>query len=373
MPITPDHSRDPVDDSEWYLATQDKPTRPTVIEGTTAKPTVNKASYVAKLTSAATVAKPAAAMPSLPPIVLLAAAAAVAKPPLVAKPLAVHKPTTAKTVTAPICHTSYSIAESGPRERYLKVLYYGSPGVGKTRAAGLATRIEALHPVVFVDTEGGALTITREDVVLVQDALTIAKVMDVLRDVRSGALDAKLLVVDTLTALYREQLQIQQTEISINRWVEGVPAQQDYLVGHSRIRVLLSALKKARAHVICCAHSRAFVNAAGLESRRPDLPGVLSEEVCGYFDVVGYLYTKAMKNSVRYLAQFQPFGRVYAKERNPWGDTPRLGPVIDVTGLNLTDIVYQGVILGVSATDTIAATLSKDDEISGEAVVARQE
>jgi hypothetical protein len=232
--------------------------------------------------------------------------------------------------------------------------------------------VEALKPVLFIDTEGGSLTVAREDILMVQDALSISVVLDILRDVRSGAIDAKTIVIDTLTSLYQEQMLKQMTELSVQRWADGVAGLQDYQVGHTRMRALLSALKKVPCNIICTAHAREFVDAAKLVYKRPSLPGQLSEDVSGYFDIVGYLYTKAVGKEVGYFAQFQNFGRIFAKERSPWGE-PRLGAALDVTGVNLAEVVFKASILGISATDSIkAASLAKDDEIAGDAPLERQ-
>jgi len=52
----------------------------------------------------------------------------------------------------------------------------------------------------------------------------------------------------------------------------------------------------------------------------PSLPGKLSSDVCGYVDIVGYLYTKENEGGevVRHLL-FQPISKFFAKDRSPGG------------------------------------------------------
>src|SRR3982750_820294 len=51
------------------------------------------------------------------------------------------------------------IVRVAEKERLFNMLVYGMPGVGKTVLAGSVTEIEEMAPVLFVDVEGGTMSI----------------------------------------------------------------------------------------------------------------------------------------------------------------------------------------------------------------------
>lgn len=264
----------------------------------------------------------------------------------------------------------YTVSTRAIETRYLRVLLYGQAGTGKTQAAGGATTAAGgeMYPTVFVDVDGGSLSVMQNDLILIEDIENFDQLRSVMRDIRAGRFTVggeivapKALVIDSLTHLYDAQLRDQGEKIDMQRWQDGVASQADYLVGHSRLKAILDSLRRLPVHVICTAHVLE-IQEAGLTARRPALPGKMSNSVVEYFDIVGYLYARAKGKEIRYYAQFAPFSRVLAKERSPWGE-PKLGAAIDTTDTNLLDVIYKASILGVSASKQ-AAELSKEDEIA---------
>lgn len=263
----------------------------------------------------------------------------------------------------------YTISSRSLEERHLRVLLYGQTGTGKTQAVGSAATAAdgKMHPAVFVDVDRGALSVMHNDIIMIEDIKSFDQLWTLLRDISADrfvlddeTITPKSLIVDSLTHLYDAQLRSQAETIEMNRWQSGVPSESDYLIAHNRLKAILDFVRRMPMHVICTAHVLE-VPEGGLTAKRPALPGKMSNSIVEYFDVVGYLYTKARGKEVRYYAQFQNFGRVLAKERSPWGE-PKLGPAIDTTNANLLDIVYRASILGISA-DKQRAELSKEDEI----------
>ena len=51
------------------------------------------------------------------------------------------------------------VQPAGERPQVLNMLVYGDPGVGKTVLAGSASQVEAMSPVLFIDVEGGTMSL----------------------------------------------------------------------------------------------------------------------------------------------------------------------------------------------------------------------
>lgn len=62
------------------------------------------------------------------------------------------------------------------QERYLKAIYYGGPGVGKTTLAGSATNIERMKDVILLSAEGGDIVFDDNERILDPDNIDMLKV-----------------------------------------------------------------------------------------------------------------------------------------------------------------------------------------------------
>jgi hypothetical protein len=74
------------------------------------------------------------------------------------------------------------ILKAHERPPYMNILFYGDPGVGKTRLAGTADSVPEMRKVLFVDLEGGTLTLTHTnpnvDIVRVKNWVEMLAVYD---------------------------------------------------------------------------------------------------------------------------------------------------------------------------------------------------
>lgn len=253
---------------------------------------------------------------------------------------------------------------------YLKSLFYGGPGVGKTRAAGGALDMSELGRVLWVGYERGEKTVSHHKDAPVAEINYYNQMWELIRALRSGALEYDTIVIDGMESMYQKQLRRQLKTTDIKRFNDDVPAQQDYLVGTSRTRSLLDALRNLKCNLICTTQVKTWIDGAGFWHIKPRMPGQLADEVAQYFDTVAYLYTKAQGKDVKYFAQFAPFGRIYAKHRSPGGRS-NLPPTMDITDKMVLRTIYEASVLETELAEELRGqSLSKLDEVSGEAAPA---
>lgn len=250
---------------------------------------------------------------------------------------------------------------------YLKVMFYGGPGVGKTLAAGGALSMPELGRVLWIGYESGEKTVSDHRDTPVAEIKHYNHMWELIRALRSGALEYDTIIIDGMESMYQKQLRRQLATVDIRRFNDDVPAQQDYLVGTSRTRSLLDAFRNLECNWICTTQIKTRMDGAGFWHIKPRMPGQLADEVAQYFDTVVYLYTKAQGKIVKHYAQFAPFGRIYAKHRSPGGKS-NLPPTLDITDKTVLQTIYEASVLDMGlAKELRGESLSKLDVITGEA------
>jgi phage nucleotide-binding protein len=210
----------------------------------------------------------------------------------------------------------------------LKVLVYGTPGVGKTWLAGTAEDDARSAPVLFCDVEAGVLTIRKRGAQL--DVVRIESLEDlrlVHKELRSGKLPHRTVVIDSLTELHKVTLR----DISSGK---PIPSIQDWGVAAKKLEEIISYFRNLPINLVCTALEMDFKDEqTGGVSLRPSLPGKLSASVGGYFDVVGRLTGKATKGAdgtirVERQLQVQNHSNVTAKDRSDALGTSLANPTI---------------------------------------------
>lgn len=198
----------------------------------------------------------------------------------------------------------------------LKILVYGTPGVGKTWFAGTAEDDARSAPVLLCDVEAGVLTLRKRGKAL--DVVRIESLDDlrlVLRELRTGKLPYRTVVIDSLTELHKVTLR----DISAGK---PIPTLQDWGVAGKKLEEIISYFRGLPMNFICTALEMDFKDEqTGAVSLRPSLPGKLSGNIGGFFDIVGRMTGKAVKgpdNTVRVerLLQVQNHSNVTAKDRS---------------------------------------------------------
>jgi hypothetical protein len=255
----------------------------------------------------------------------------------------------------------FTIHPLGAYGRWLKGLFYGDYGTGKTRLVGSSVLVPQMRDILFIDCEAGDLTIATEDskeynegahtyldVVRAQTFKDLARIQEYLKlhcqyrdqdDQVAGEamlkkLEAKLMpetfdpdkparryrtaIVDSLSeaesfSMY-QLLGIKDTtrldeDVSSPEWAE-------YKRNHSQILRMVRAYRDLPMNILMTAAAGFIQNELKQMLWQPALTGRLAKQCQGFMDVVGYMYVTTGENNTKiHMMQVQPSPRINAKCR----------------------------------------------------------
>ncbi len=220
----------------------------------------------------------------------------------------------------------------------LKFLVHAPPGIGKTYLCGTAADEESMTPVLYIDTEGGTLTIRDKNVHIVK-VTGYADMVKLVKWVRDNPGHFKTIVFDSLTEFQKVVMQeIIRGEVAASSRPRDpeVPEQRDWQKSHERIRKVVRALRDIPdTHIVFTCLTREIKDdITNTVTFKPSLPGQLADEIAGFIDIVGYLHMQRDQEVVdgkketilTRRIQFQPVSkqRVIVKDRSA-----NLGTYID--------------------------------------------
>jgi phage nucleotide-binding protein len=232
----------------------------------------------------------------------------------------------------------------------MNILVYGDPGAGKTHLAGTAQDVPEMANVHFFNIDGGLMTLaSRGDISatdihsvdeLEQEFFKLANhdpeydgihtvVIDNISELQTLALEGEA------TKAYRDRIKKNKNYTIDEIYLE------DYGVAGKKLARILRGFRDLPIHVIYLAHKKDKMRkgTSTLEASTPNLTDKLCTAVCGYMDIVAYLYTA--DEQVEHNGQYQtvmhrylltqPMNQFTAKVREP-GFAERLGAfVVDPT------------------------------------------
>ena len=218
----------------------------------------------------------------------------------------------------------------------LNILIYGDPGAGKTHLAGTAQDVPQMANVHFFNIDGGLMTLaSRGDITatdihsvdeLEQEFFKVANGDDEYKDVRTIVID-NISELQTL-ALENEAIKSYKDRLKKNKnYTIDEIYLEDYGVAGKKLARILRGFRDLPLNVIYLAHKKDKMRKGTnvLEASTPNLTDKLCTAVCGYMDIVGYLYTadeqvehNGQYDTVmhRYLLT-QPMNNFVAKIRDP--------------------------------------------------------
>ena len=210
----------------------------------------------------------------------------------------------------------------------VKMLVYGDPGVGKTVFSCSGDR------TIFIDVEGGSLSIQKriKDKKVARKRFdTFDEIEEFVRGLREKGSKADTLVIDSITELQKklmDSIVAQHPEVK-RPYGDGLTV-GDWGYNTERMRRFIRMARDLDMNVIFTALAMDEKNEmTGAVKTLPKMSSKLSADVCGYVDVVGYLYVDNATDEdgesvpVRRML-VQPVGMYYAKDRSG-----ALGNVID--------------------------------------------
>ena len=203
---------------------------------------------------------------------------------------------------------------------YINMLIYGNPGVGKTVLAGSSDDVPELRPVLFIDVEGGTLSLRDRypevEVVRVQSWNDMQLLYNELYKMEH---DYKTVVLDSLTeiqkfSMYNIMYEVLQEHPDRD---PEVPSIREWGKNIEQIRRLVRAFRDLPMNTILTALGVTDKDSeSGKIVTRPSLSGKLAMEVGGFVDIVGYLYVKVIDGDIQRLMLTQGTDRVIAKDRS---------------------------------------------------------
>ena len=203
---------------------------------------------------------------------------------------------------------------------YINLLIYGNPGSGKTVLAGSSDAVPELRPVLFIDVEGGTMSLRDRypdvEVVRVQSWDDMQKIYNELYAMEH---DYKTVVLDSLTEIQKFSMYNIMNQVirdNPDRDPE-VPSIREWGKNIEQIRRLVRAFRDLPMNTIITALAVTDKDQeSGKIITRPSLSGKLAMEVGGFVDIVGYLYTKTIDGEVERLLLTQGTDRAIAKDRS---------------------------------------------------------
>lgn len=200
-------------------------------------------------------------------------------------------------------------------------LVYAEYGVGKTVLGGSADAVEELSPVLFLDIEGGTLslkaTYPNVDVIRITDPKQIEAIH---KDLKSDQHGYKTVVFDSLTEYQKLLLRFIKIETLENdrkgNREEDTYGQDEYLKSMEIIFRNVRRFRDLPVTTIFTALCDVDYNEKRKKTERKiSLTNKLSKQIGGFFDVVSYMYIKEVGEEQKRLLLTQKMDDVEAKDR----------------------------------------------------------
>jgi hypothetical protein len=187
---------------------------------------------------------------------------------------------------------------------WIKALFYGDPGVGKTTLGASAQAVPEMQDVLILNIEGGLMSIVNPEVygaetlpkvIDYQDYSTVQALVNYLYREKHGF---KTLFVDSLSELAKVDVDQIASSQSASRVAMGKGTAddiflEDYGRNTKRMRRVIRALRNLPMHVIMSAHAMTLDEK---NSQSPIVPAIregIRYSAEGMFDIIGYMYIKA--------------------------------------------------------------------------------
>lgn len=222
----------------------------------------------------------------------------------------------------------------------VNMMIYGDPGVGKTVLAGSASEVEEMSPVLFIDIEGGTMSLRKRypnvDVVRVSNW---PEMLQVYNDIASGDY-YRTVVLDSLTEIQKFSMyHIMKDLIASDPDRDpDMPGIREWGKNAEQVRRFVRAFRDLPVNTIFTALAATDKDPkTGAILSRPYLSGKLSAEVAGFLDVVCFMYMRIVDGAIKRLLLTSATDNCVAKDRSD-----SLPPVLEDPEMNIIHPIVIG-------------------------------
>ena len=197
--------------------------------------------------------------------------------------------------------------------------------MGKTQLAGTTLDHTALRPVLYLDVDGGLITIRDRsdmDVRQIRSMEEVREIHNILYDSVDWESDDPsvpygTVIIDTLSELAKLDMRhiMKEANAANPRQHLYVPSQREYLIGGERMREVVRAYRDLPCNVLFCCHSGDAKDNSNATIFFPQFSGKLRHEIAGFIDIVGYMTADVEEGKFANFMQVTKTRRVAAKDR----------------------------------------------------------
>jgi AAA domain-containing protein len=222
------------------------------------------------------------------------------------------------------------------RAPHFNMLVYGKSGTGKTYLAGSAQDVPEMRRVLYLDIEGGILTLRRAfpDVETVR--ITTWKEFQAVYDaLRAGGHGYQTIILDSLTEIQKFNMnEIMRKLVEANEERDmDVPSLREWGKNLEQCRRFIRAFRDLPLNVIFIALEREDKDRMQRPIKLPSLSGKMAGEVAAFLDIVCYYNIKEVTENgetqqLRVL-QSAATESVVAKDRSGLLPPAMVGPTME--------------------------------------------
>jgi hypothetical protein len=205
------------------------------------------------------------------------------------------------------------------REPHFNLMVYGKSGVGKTRLAGSAHEVPEMRRVLYIDIEGGIMTL-RKDFPEVETVRikTWDDMQLVYQQLFAGGHGFKTVILDSLTEIQKFNMdEIMRKLIDKNEDRDlDVPSLREWGKNLEQTRRFVRAFRDLPLNVIFTALVREDKDRMQRPVNLPSLSGKMAGEVAAFLDIVLYYSMKEQDGKQVRVLQSAATESTIAKDRS---------------------------------------------------------